>query len=62
MYGVMTEGHVPEVAEAMISQMAWYDAYLGVVVPELTSFGVDGTGRMYALSLTGDVFRIDPKS
>jgi glucose/arabinose dehydrogenase len=35
---------------------------LGVVVPDLTSFGVDGSGRVYALSLTGDVFRLDPKS
>jgi glucose/arabinose dehydrogenase len=34
---------------------------LGVVVPRLTSFGVDGSGRVYALSLTGEVFRIDPK-
>ena len=33
---------------------------LGVEVPQLTSFGVDGVGRIYALSLTGDVFRLDP--
>ena len=34
---------------------------LGLVVPELTSFGVDGLGRIYALSLQGDVFRLDPR-
>jgi glucose/arabinose dehydrogenase len=35
---------------------------LGLVVPELTSFGVDGLARVYVMSLGGDVFRIDPKS
>jgi hypothetical protein len=34
---------------------------LGLVVPELTSFGQDELGRMYAMSLRGDVFRLDPK-
>ena len=34
---------------------------LGVVVPELTSFGVDGLARVYLMSLRGDVFRLDPK-
>jgi glucose/arabinose dehydrogenase/uncharacterized cupredoxin-like copper-binding protein len=34
---------------------------LGVTVPELTSFGVDALARVYALSLTGDVYRLDPK-
>lgn len=34
---------------------------LGLEVPELTSFGVDGLDRAYALSLRGDVFRLDPK-
>jgi len=35
---------------------------LGVTVPELTSFGVDAVARVYALSLTGDVYRLDPKA
>jgi glucose/arabinose dehydrogenase len=35
---------------------------LGLVVPELTSFGVDGVGRIYATSLTGAVYRLDPKT
>jgi glucose/arabinose dehydrogenase len=34
---------------------------LGLVVPELTSFGLDGVGRIYATSLTGVVYRLDPK-
>ncbi len=34
---------------------------LGVVVPQLTSFGVDGLRRAYVMSLGGDVFRLDPK-
>jgi glucose/arabinose dehydrogenase len=34
---------------------------LGLVVPELTSFGVDGARRMYVMSLRGDVYRLDPR-
>jgi glucose/arabinose dehydrogenase len=34
---------------------------LGVQVPELTSFGVDGLNRMYVMSLQGGVYRLDPK-
>jgi hypothetical protein len=34
---------------------------LGLVVPELTSFGVDGLDRVYAMNLHGDVFRLDPR-
>jgi hypothetical protein len=34
---------------------------LGLVVPELSSFGVDGAGRIYVMSLKGDVYRLDPK-
>jgi glucose/arabinose dehydrogenase len=33
---------------------------LGVTVPQLESFGVDGLGRVYVVSLAGDVFRLDP--
>jgi glucose/arabinose dehydrogenase len=35
---------------------------LGLVVPELTSFGVDGLGRVYVMSLRGDVYRLDPRA
>jgi hypothetical protein len=34
---------------------------LGLVVPELTSFGIDGLDRVYAMNLRGDVFRLDPR-
>ena len=34
---------------------------LGLEVPELTSFGVDGLGRIYVMSLQGGVYRLDPK-
>jgi glucose/arabinose dehydrogenase len=33
---------------------------LGVAVQRLTSFGVDGVGRVYATSSGGDVYRLDP--
>jgi len=35
---------------------------LGLVVPELTSFGVDDARRVYVMSLRGDVYRLDPRS
>lgn len=35
---------------------------LGLVVPELTSFGVDALARVYVMSLEGDVYRVDPKA
>jgi glucose/arabinose dehydrogenase len=34
---------------------------LGLEIPELTSFGVDGLGRIYVMSLQGGVYRLDPK-
>jgi hypothetical protein len=34
---------------------------LGLVVPELSSFGVDALGRVYVMSLRGDVYRLDPR-
>jgi glucose/arabinose dehydrogenase len=33
---------------------------LGIQMPELSSFGVDGAGRVYATSTAGGVYRIDP--
>ena len=33
---------------------------LGLDIPSLSSFGVDADGELYALSLTGDVYRIAP--
>lgn len=37
------------------------DRALGVQVPQLVSFGEDGRGRLYALSLEGGVFRLAPR-
>ena len=34
---------------------------LGLDVPQLTSFGVDGAGRIYVTALTGEVYRLDPR-
>jgi glucose/arabinose dehydrogenase len=33
---------------------------LDIAVPRLTSFGMDGAGRVYATSAGGDVYRLDP--
>ncbi len=33
---------------------------LGVTVPQLSSFGVDGLGRVYLTSTAGPVYRLDP--
>jgi glucose/arabinose dehydrogenase len=34
---------------------------VGLAIPQLASFGVDGIGRVYAMSLGGEVYRLDPK-
>jgi glucose/arabinose dehydrogenase len=36
------------------------DRPLGLTVPSLSSFGEDGAGRIYATSLEGPVYRLDP--
>jgi glucose/arabinose dehydrogenase len=38
------------------------DKPLGPAVPALSSFGEDSTGRLYATSLEGPVYRLDPAS
>jgi len=38
------------------------DRPLGAEVPSVASFGEDGTGRVYAVSLQGEVFRLAPAS
>ncbi len=37
------------------------DRALGATVPNLSSFGVDHTNRVYATSLNGPVYRLDPR-
>jgi glucose/arabinose dehydrogenase len=37
------------------------DRSVGVRVPELSSFGQDGRGRVYAVSLGGNVYRLAPR-
>jgi glucose/arabinose dehydrogenase len=37
------------------------DRPLGPTVPALSSFGLDATGRLYATSLEGPVYRLDPQ-
>jgi hypothetical protein len=34
---------------------------LGLRVPSLSSFGVDGLGRVYVTSTSGGVYRLDPR-
>jgi glucose/arabinose dehydrogenase len=36
------------------------DRPLGISVPQLSSFGTDSAGRIYATSLAGPVYRLDP--
>jgi hypothetical protein len=33
---------------------------LGLSIPSLSSFGADSNGELYAMSLTGDLYRIAP--
>jgi glucose/arabinose dehydrogenase len=59
LFGDFCSGRITaiEVGEAMVTDSDELDA----VVPRLTSFGVDGVGRIYATSLGGEVYRLDPR-
>jgi glucose/arabinose dehydrogenase len=59
LYGDFCSGKVTAVAVESGQVTATGD--LGIDVPQLTSFGVDASARIYVLSLRGDVFRLDPK-
>jgi glucose/arabinose dehydrogenase len=59
LYGDFCAGKVTAVAVENERAVSADD--LGVVVPEMTSFGVDALDRVYLMSLRGDVFRLDPK-
>jgi glucose/arabinose dehydrogenase len=34
---------------------------VGLSVPQLASFGVDGIGQVYVMSISGEVYRLDPR-
>jgi glucose/arabinose dehydrogenase len=59
LYSDLCTGVITSIAVAEGSVTASGD--LGLVVPELASFGVDGAGRVYVMSLRGDVYRLDPR-
>jgi hypothetical protein len=58
LYGDFCSGKITSIA--VVNGRVEDSGELGLVVPELSSFGVDGLGRVYVTSLTGDVFRLDP--
>ena len=58
LYGDLCTGKISAVALAS-GRVTAVDE-LGVEVPALSSFGLDGLGRAYVTSGTGDVFRLDP--
>ncbi|MEP7223393.1 MAG: hypothetical protein ABI783_00355 [Actinomycetota bacterium] len=60
LYGDFCSGKITAIAVENGRVTATGD--LGLVVPELASFGVDGLGRIYVMSLRGDVFRLEPKA
>jgi len=59
LYGDLCTGVITAIAIADSRITA--SGELGLVVPELSSFGVDGSGRIYVMSLRGDVYRLDPQ-
>ena len=59
LYGDFCTGRITSVA--VTNGTATTSGDLGLAVPELTSFGVDGLDRIYVMSLSGEVFRLDPK-
>ncbi len=60
LYGDFCSGHVTSIVVAG-RRVADRDG-LGVTVPQLSSFGVDGLGRVYVTSTAGGVYRLDPAS
>ena len=60
LYGDFCAGKITVVTVANGKVTATGD--LGVDVPEISSFGVDGLGRVYVMSVHGELYRLDPKS
>ena len=59
LYGDLCTGAIT--ALAVVEGRVTASGELGIVVPELASFGIDGLGRVYVISLRGDVYRLDPR-
>ena len=59
LYGDFCGGHI--IAAQIEGTAVTASDELGLVVPELTSFGVDGVGRVYLTALDGNVYRLDPR-
>ena len=59
LYGDLCSGVLTEIAveDGRIAA----SGELGLVVPDLSSFGVDGLRRVHVMSLRGDVYRLDPR-
>lgn len=60
LYGDLCTGRITALA-VVVGRVA-ASGELGIIVPELSSFGVDGLGRVYVISLRGDVYRLDPRA
>jgi glucose/arabinose dehydrogenase len=58
LYGDFCDGRLHAVVQ--VDGRLTASADLGVTVDQLVSFGQDAQGELYALSLTGDVLRLDP--
>lgn len=61
LYGDFCRGHVLSARLRPGRLAAVAKADTGLRVPQLSSFGEDGRGRIYALSMAGAVYRIDPR-
>jgi glucose/arabinose dehydrogenase len=59
LYGDLCSGEITTIAIEGGAVTA--SGLLGLVVPGLTSFGVDALRRVYAMSGSGDVYRLDPR-
>ncbi len=60
LYGDLCTGAISTIA--VVGGRITDSGDLGLVVPELASFGIDGLGRVYVTSLRGDVYRLDPRA
>ena len=50
----------PGARTVRVADVAAGDRALGLTVPSLSSFGLDGAGRIYVTSIDGGVFRLAP--